>query len=76
VGASPWLRCAGARRLGPLLHPASLKEALVGVFCLILAVSPCSAVLTSTWDVALSLENSDLSPGPFVLRLAGGTGGM
>src|ERR1035437_3692881 len=52
------------------------KKPLLVVFCLIFAVSPCSAVLISACVVAASFETSDLSPGPFGLRLAGGTGGI
>src|SRR5450755_3375500 len=53
-----------------------LKKPALVVFCLILAVSPCSAVLTSSFVFDVSLLTSALSPVPLWLRLAGGTGGI
>ena len=53
-----------------------LKNPALVVFCLILAVSPCSAVLTSPFVFDVSLLTSALSPVPLWLRLAGGTGGI
>jgi hypothetical protein len=53
-----------------------LKKPALVVFCLMLAVSPCSAILTSALWVAVSLFTLRSSPVPFGLRLAGGTGGI
>ena len=53
-----------------------LKNPALVVFCLILAVSPCSAILTSPFFFDVSLLTSVLSPVPLWLRLAGGTGGI
>jgi hypothetical protein len=47
-----------------------LKNPALVVFCLILAVSPCSAVLTSPFFFDVSLLTSVLSPVPLWLRLA------
>jgi hypothetical protein len=62
-------RCGYFTRL-PLKNPALV------VFCLILAVSPCSAVFSSPFVFDVSLLTSALSPVPLWLRLAGGTGGI
>lgn len=53
-----------------------LKKPAFVVFSFMLAVSPCSAVLTSPFFFDVSLDTSALSPGPLLLRLAGGTGGI
>jgi hypothetical protein len=53
-----------------------LKNPALVVFCLMLAVSPCSAVFTSPFTFATSLFTSEWSPVPLLLRFAGGTGGI
>jgi hypothetical protein len=54
----------------PLKNPAFV------VFCLMLAVSPCSSVLSTFLVNDVSFFTSDSPPGPFGLRLAGGMGGI
>jgi len=52
-----------------------LKKPAFVVFCLILAVSPCSAVFTSAFVFHL-FAYFGIVTGALVARLAGGTGGI
>src|ERR1700722_8551317 len=52
------------------------KNPLLVVFCLMLAVSPCSATFCGSECFAALGAGSASSPGPLVPRLAGGIGGM
>jgi hypothetical protein len=54
----------------PLKNPAFV------VFCLMLAVSPCSAVLFTFFADDVSFLTSGSPPVPLWLRLAGGMGGI
>src|ERR1700730_7585821 len=63
----------------PLIHftRRPLKNPAFVVFCLMFAVSPCSAEFCiSSWPFEVSLLILASSPVPLLLRFPGGTGGI
>src|ERR1700736_1153724 len=73
---APSQAASGNRCLVVYFTRRPLKNPAFVVFCLMLAVSPCSAVLSTFFANDVSFLTSDSPPGPLGLRLAGGMGGI